>query len=118
MAQFLETLHSEHEKVKRLFNQIMEAGTDTQKERLFNELSRDLVPHMKGEEKYFYSALMDKMGHQEDVLEAYEEHHAARLVLNELEEMAPDSERWDAKLSVLHEMVEHHIEEEEDKIFP
>lgn len=117
MAQFLNTLHDEHEMVKGLFQKIEAADTDPAKEKLFSQLRHELMPHMKGEEKYFYPALKEKKDYKEDVLEAVEEHHAARLILNELEDMSPDEDHWDAKLSVLKEMIEHHIEEEEEKIF-
>jgi len=118
MPQFLDILHSEHEEVKGIFSKLQSARSSAKKEELFTQLKRDLVPHMKGEEKYFYPELQKSKDYQEDVLEAIEEHHAARLFLNELDDMNPDGERWDAKVSVLKEMIEHHIEEEESTIFP
>ena len=117
MAELLETLHSEHEMVKELFEKLKSEDQAKKKEQLFSQIKRDLTPHMRGEEKYFYPALKEKEGNKEDVLEAVEEHHAAKLLLNELDDMSPDEERWDAKASVLQEMIEHHIEEEEDTIF-
>ena len=117
MPKILELLHEQHEMVERVFQKMQEAENKSEKEKLFNQLKDDLVPHMKGEEKYFYPALEEKEGAKEDVLEGIEEHHAAKLFLKELDGMSPDSERWDAKVSVLKEMVEHHVQEEESNIF-
>jgi len=117
MPQLLEVIHSQHEMVKGLFQKIEETENKKEKEKLFTQLKDNLIPHMKGEEKYFYPALEEKEENKEDVLEAIEEHHAAKLFLREIDGMSPESERWDAKISVLKEMVEHHVEEEEGNIF-
>jgi hemerythrin-like domain-containing protein len=55
---------------------------------------------------------------EDDVLESYEEHHVADLLVMELAAMKPDDERFDAKTTVLIENVRHHIEEEEQEWFP
>ncbi len=55
---------------------------------------------------------------ESDILESYEEHHVADLLCAELAEMTPDDERFTAKVTVLIESVEHHIEEEESSWFP
>jgi hypothetical protein len=52
------------------------------------------------------------------VLEALEEHHIVKWVLSELDGMAPEDERFDAKFTVLAESVRHHVEEEEGELFP
>jgi hemerythrin superfamily protein len=55
---------------------------------------------------------------EDDVLESYEEHHVADVLVIELSTMKPDDERFTAKTTVLIENVEHHIEEEEEEWFP
>lgn len=55
---------------------------------------------------------------EDDVLESYEEHHVADVLVMELAAMQPDAERFDAKMTVLIENVTHHIEEEEQDWFP
>jgi hemerythrin-like domain-containing protein len=55
---------------------------------------------------------------EDDVLESYEEHHVADVLVIELAAMKPDAERFDAKTTVLIENVRHHIEEEEQDWFP
>jgi|SRR5688572_1980818 len=54
----------------------------------------------------------------ETVLEGYQEHHVADLILKELHAVARGDERWGAKFKVLKENIEHHIEEEERRMFP
>jgi hemerythrin-like domain-containing protein len=51
------------------------------------------------------------------VLEAYEEHHVVKLLLAELPRVNPEDERFEAKMTVLSELVEHHVEEEEKEMF-
>jgi chromatin segregation and condensation protein Rec8/ScpA/Scc1 (kleisin family) len=55
---------------------------------------------------------------RDDVLEGLEEHHLIKELLAELEEMSPRHERYDAKVEVLGEHVEHHHDEEEQDLFP
>jgi hemerythrin-like domain-containing protein len=50
--------------------------------------------------------------------EAFEEHHVVDLVLAELPKVDPEDERFQAKMTVLSELVEHHVEEEEEEMFP
>ena len=55
---------------------------------------------------------------EDDVLESYEEHHVADLLVAELAAMTPDAEHFDAKTTVLIENVSHHMDEEEQDWFP
>jgi hemerythrin-like domain-containing protein len=52
------------------------------------------------------------------VLEGYQEHHVVDLIIGELRNLSPSDESWPAKAKVMHESLEHHIEEEEEKMFP
>jgi len=101
MANFLDLLHSEHETVKDLFQKIESTEDSMKKEQYFNQLKHDILPHMRGEEKYFYPVLQEKQEYREPSLEAIEEHHAAKLILNEIDEMDVEDERWSAKAKVL-----------------
>jgi hemerythrin-like domain-containing protein len=75
---------------------------------------------MQIEEKVFYPAVkeLDTKKAEEMVLEAYEEHGVVKLVLAELPKVDPDDERFEAKMTVLEELIEHHVEEEEEEMFP
>jgi hemerythrin superfamily protein len=71
------------------------------------------------EELVFYPAVRSEMsGFDADIAEDLEEHHAAELLLAELDHMTSDHDRFDAKVLVLEELVTHHLEEEEEDLFP
>jgi hemerythrin-like domain-containing protein len=117
--EFFRTLEQEHEEVKKILDQLESTspGAVKQKEDLFAKLKQELIPHMKGEEKHFYSLLLDKKSARKPTMEAMEEHHLAEMVLKELDKLAKNEEQWDAKLKVFKELLEHHIEEEEEELF-
>jgi hypothetical protein len=68
------------------------------------------------EEKFLYLPLKKQEPEVRDkTMEAYEEHNVTKMVIKELGKVSPSDERWKAKVTVLQEQVEHHIEEEEGK---
>jgi hemerythrin-like domain-containing protein len=119
MHEMVRALREEHQVVGRIIEQLDHTTARARKGRedLFIRLKENIVPHMKAEEKVLYAALMEKNGAREDVLEAREEHHAAAMLLLELEVTAKDSERWHPKFKVFMENIMHHIREEERVIF-
>lgn len=78
-----------------------------------------LEAHIRIEQEIFYPALeeVDKALH-EMVAEGIQEHHVGDVLMQEMRRLPPDSEEYDAKFKVLQESVEHHIEEEEQEMFP
>jgi len=113
---FFNTIHQDHVEVRGIISQLKSAS-DAERESLFKRLKSEILPHMKAEESAFYPPLEQNSESHEDALEAFEEHHAAELFLTELDKMPKQGDKWKAKLSVFSEIVEHHIEEEEEKIF-
>jgi hemerythrin-like domain-containing protein len=74
---------------------------------------------MAAEEKAFYQAVQDRTEEiGADVAEGYEEHHVAKMLIDEIETLKPMDESWMAKVTVLIESVEHHIDEEEEELLP
>jgi hemerythrin-like domain-containing protein len=69
------------------------------------------------EEKVLYPALKAHPEAKDIVLEGYQEHHVADLIVKELHALPRDDEKWGAKFKVLKESIEHHIKEEEDEMF-
>jgi DUF438 domain-containing protein len=114
-----EAITSDHDKVKHLFEQMEHTSerATSRREKLLHSLSSALLPHMYAEEQFFYQVLLDETSEQEHVYEALEEHRAAKMVLSDLTEAAVDDPRWPARLKVLKELVEHHVQEEEGQIF-
>ena len=118
----IEMLIADHEKVKELFRKYEATGDRAyqQKKRIAEEVFAEITVHSTLEEELFYPAVKaetDKQG-QELVAESVEEHHVVAMLIEELKALDPKDERYDAKFTVLMENVEHHIEEEEDELFP
>ena len=112
-------LKEDHKKVSGIFEKLeptTERGVKTREE-LFTQLKQELDVHARIEEEILYPALKELKETEEITLEAYEEHHVVKQLLAELEEMPKDDESWGAKLTVLKENVEHHVEEEEGEMF-
>jgi hemerythrin-like domain-containing protein len=118
----IEMLIADHEKVKELFRKYEATGDRAyqQKKRIAEEVFAEITVHSTLEEELFYPAFKaetDKQG-QELVAESVEEHHVVVMLIEELRALDPKDERYDAKFTVLMENIEHHIEEEEDELFP
>lgn len=116
--EFFKLLKKDHAEVMSLLDEMKELSERDfkKREKLFTQMKEELVPHLRAEEKAFYPVLRQNKETKEDALEAMEEHHAAELILLELDKMSKQEEFWSAKLSVFSEMISHHIEEEEGKI--
>ncbi len=112
-------LKEDHQKVSGLFQQLEPTTERAEKTRteLFARLQQELDVHAKVEESIFYPAIKQAAETREIVLEGFEEHHVVKLLLKELEAVPVDTEQWTAKLKVLQENVEHHVEEEEGEMF-
>ena len=111
-------LKDDHEKVKGLFRQFERARSDDKKKQLADEIMMELEVHSKIEEEIFYPAVREKVGEDELVAEAVEEHHVVDVLMQEIKQLEPSDERFEAKMTVLIENVEHHIEEEEKEMLP
>lgn len=113
-----ELLKKQHREVKALFGEAKKVKSP-ERRRVLNEITAKLRAHMTIEEDIFYPAVRDvgTKKAEEIVPEAYEEHHVVSLVLDELPQVDVDDERFEAKMTVLDELVEHHVEEEEHEMF-
>src|SRR4028118_812101 len=105
-------LIEDHRKVEELFEQFEKASGDGREERLARQICLELKVHSMIEEEIFYPALRGKID-DNDLDEAYVEHDGAKVLINEIEGGGPDEEFYDAKVKVLQEQIEHHVEEEE-----
>ena len=113
-------LKEDHKKVAGILEKIdatTERGVKTREE-LFTQLKNELDIHAEIEETIFYPALEKHEETREITLEGIEEHRIVKELLAELDAMAKDDEIWTAKMTVLKENVEHHVEEEEGEMFP
>ncbi len=113
----IELLEHDHRMMKSLLKRALEASAETRREELLDEIRTNLVAHERMEEEVFYPPLEEHAKTHDIVLEGYEEHHVADVILDELLQTEPGSDTWKAKLKVLKESLEHHIEEEEGEMF-
>ena len=113
----IDLLKSQHRTVEKLFSKIAGAKGASKKQELFNQLADSLAGHAAIEEHQFYPAVKAKR--TEDILlESLQEHLGVKRVIADLLKAAPDDETFDAQIKVLKEQVEHHVEEEENDLFP
>jgi hemerythrin-like domain-containing protein len=114
-------LKADHKELKAVFKQFQQAGENaTQKKgELVKNMIELLTVHTYLENELIYPEVRRQLPDlEDDVLESYEEHHVADVLVMELSTMSADHERFDAKTTVLIENVLHHIEEEEQEWFP
>ena len=110
-------LKSDHEKVKGLFDQFEKAESRSEKKKIVAQAIMELKIHAEIEEKIFYPTVRAEVDN--DLMnEADEEHHVAKLLIAELEQMDPSDDHWEAKFTVLSENIRHHIKEEEGEMLP
>src|SRR5688572_16971676 len=113
-------LKKQHRQVEKLFKEVEKTEDPKQRRKLLDQIAADLKMHTQIEEEIFYPAVRElgTSKAEEMIDEAFEEHHVVDLVLAELPEVDPEDERFEAKITVLSELVEHHVEEEEKEMFP
>jgi hypothetical protein len=108
-------LKADHRKVESLFGRFQKTRVAARKKALALQICTELTVHTRIEEDVFYPACEGAV--DEDLLkEAYVEHDGAKVLIAEIEAAGPDDEFYDAKVKVLSEMIEHHVEEEEKRL--
>jgi len=117
----MDLLKEDHDQVREMFDRFRYLGPEDRaaKQRLFNRIAEALEIHAELEERIFYPAVRSVKSQDalEITLEAFEEHKIVETLLRQIRSLARGDARKDAKMKVLMESVEHHIEEEEDEIF-
>jgi hemerythrin-like domain-containing protein len=114
-------LKKDHREILKTFRDFERAGEGAEKRKgqLVDRMIELLTVHTYIENEVMYPRVRELVPDlEDDILESYEEHHVADVLVMELSAMQPSDERFDAKTTVLIENVRHHIEEEEDEWFP
>jgi hemerythrin superfamily protein len=112
----IDMLEGQHREVEDLFAEFEEAK-DGQKRTVFLQIADKLAVHAAIEEKHFYPAAKAK-DTEDLLLESLEEHLAVKRLIADLLNLKEGDETFEAKVTVLKEQVEHHVEEEEQELFP
>jgi hypothetical protein len=108
-------LKSDHREVEDLFEQFEKARSEDRKGELAQQICTALKAHTTIEEEIFYPAFLEATQETDIHHEAEVEHEGAKRLVSEIESMSPSDEYLDAKVSVLSEMIKHHVKEEEQR---
>lgn len=116
----IEMLKEDHAKVQKAFKEFgkMDREDTEAIQRLVQTVCEDLKIHTTLEEEIFYPAVREAIEDEDIMNEAQVEHETAKMLIEQLENMGPDDPNFHATFTVLGEYVNHHIEEEQDEIFP
>ena len=117
----VELLKQQHREVEEMFERFenMTDRAKVSKKKLADEICNALIMHTTIEEEIFYPATREASDETEDMVdEAVVEHASAKDLIAQIMEMDPGDDLYYAKVKVLSEMVEHHVEEEEKEMFP
>lgn len=113
-------LKKQHREVEALFKKALETKEPTERLNLFKQIDHNLRLHAILEEEIFYAELkrrVEKSDERLEVAEAYEEHGLVKITIESLEKLDPGTEQYQAKLAVLRDLVQHHVDEEESSMF-
>ncbi len=114
--EFFDLLKQEHVKVKDDMDQIQRAKSTDEGMKWWTQFKKDILPHMKGEEMYFYSALQKYPECKETADRAMAEHNMAAGVFSELDKM-PKTEGWSKTFSAFKDAINGHISFEEGEVY-
>jgi hemerythrin superfamily protein len=106
-------LKADHRQVEAWFSEFSKSRSQGKKGRLAAQICDALTVHTTIEEEIFYPAFIDATGDKDTHHEAVVEHAGAKHLIEEIQAMSPDDDYYDAKVTVLSEMIKHHVKEEE-----
>jgi hemerythrin superfamily protein len=117
--QILQVLKKDHDEVKALLSQLASTGERAAKKRaqIFAKIKTELTAHSHAEERVFYQSLKAHDDAKDDALEGVVEHDVVERLMEEMAREPAGEETWTAKATVLKELVEHHVKEEEGGLF-
>jgi hemerythrin superfamily protein len=111
----IKLLKDDHRQVEEWFEQFDKSNSASKKQKLATQICLALRIHTQIEEEIFYPACREA-GVEEDTMdEADVEHNGAKNLIEEIEAGKPGDDHWDAKVTVLGEMIKHHVKEEEQR---
>lgn len=113
-------LTADHKRVKKMFKQfdkMKEDGASADKQALAQQICAELTLHAEVEEQIFYPATREAIDDDDMLNEAEVEHASAKDLIAQIESGDPSDPLWDAKVTVLGEYVDHHVQEEEEEMF-
>lgn len=117
-ADAIKLLKGDHKEVKAWFKQYEKLGAETEKQALADKICLALTVHAQIEEEIFYPAARAAIDDEDLFDEAEVEHGSAKQLIAEIQAMKVGDRLFDAKVIVLGEYIDHHVQEEEEEMFP
>ena len=117
----IKLLTEDHNKVKKLFKEfekLSKKNDEEGKEELATQICKELTVHAQLEEEIFYPAVREAIDDDELMNEAMVEHASAKDLIAQIQSMAASDPMYDAVVTVLGEYINHHVEEEQNEMFP
>lgn len=119
MTTIYDRLKKDHDKHRAILDRLAQTHGDSDERRaLFNEIKSEVDAHAAAEEQTFYASLIEQHDGTEKARHSIAEHKEAADILEELAEMEFDSSGWLTRFKTLKDELEHHMQEEEDEVFP
>ena len=111
-------LKADHRQVEEWFSEFEKSKSTSKKERLASDICEALTIHTTIEEEIFYPAFLQATQDKDIHHEALVEHDGAKNLIAQIQAISPEDDYFDAKVTVLSEMIKHHVKEEESEYFP
>src|SRR5688572_18204049 len=108
-------LKADHREVERMFGDFEKARSDDRKRELSEQICLALRTHTTIEEEIFYPAFLEATEETDIHHEAEVEHAGAKHLIDEIESAGSEDDHFEARVSVLQEMIKHHVKEEEQR---
>lgn len=117
----VDLLDADHVAVKKLFNAYKKLcendGSPDEKQELAEQICQELTVHAQLEEEIFYPQVREAIDDDDLLDEAEVEHASAKDLIAQISSMEPEEDKYDAKVTVLGEYIDHHVEEEREEMF-
>lgn len=117
----VDLLDADHIAVKKLFNAYKklceEDGSPDEKQEIADQICQELSVHAQIEEEIFYPQVREAIDDDDLLDEAEVEHATAKDLIAQISEMDPEDDKYDAKVTVLGEYIDHHVQEEREEMF-
>jgi hypothetical protein len=117
-ADAIKLLKDDHKEVKGYFKQYESLEDEAEKQALADKICLALIVHAQIEEEIYYPAARNAIDDDDLLDEAEVEHAGAKQLIAEIQAMKAGDRLFDAKITVLGEYIDHHVEEEENEMFP
>lgn len=114
----IELLKKDHNELRGYFSTYKASDSDSEKHKIFEKIKAKLDVHTHIEETVFYPKIKEHKELEDITLEGIEEHHVGDVLVREISNLKDESEKFEPKMDVLIESTEHHLQEEEGKMFP